>query len=82
MSLLDEFSIEGPNGRHKCLVTQAAGCSIAQSKEASNNWMCSLSRLLGQFRLKFSWDWTLFIHPGLCTAVNPDPLPQSRQAIC
>ncbi len=37
-SLLDEFVIDGPNGRHRCLVSEAAGCSVAQSKEASTTW--------------------------------------------
>ncbi|KAF2458135.1 kinase domain-containing protein [Lineolata rhizophorae] len=37
--LLDEFSFEGPNGRHTCLVREAAGCSIAASKEDSVNFM-------------------------------------------
>ena len=37
-SLLDEFVISGPNGRHRCLVSEAAGCSVAQSKEASTTW--------------------------------------------
>jgi serine/threonine-protein kinase SRPK3 len=29
-SLLDEFVIKGPNGRHLCIVSEAAGCSVAQ----------------------------------------------------
>lgn len=37
-SLLDEFIINGPNGFHLCIVTEAAGCSVAQSKEASTTW--------------------------------------------
>ncbi|TQV94331.1 hypothetical protein V2A60_002633 [Cordyceps javanica] len=37
--LLDTFSIEGPNGRHACLVQEAAGCSVAESKEDSTNFM-------------------------------------------
>ncbi|KAK9437321.1 rho type Ras-like GTPase [Metarhizium brunneum] len=39
--LLDAFSIEGPNGRHTCLVQEAAGCSVAASKEDSVNFMFS-----------------------------------------
>ena len=38
-SLLDKFSIDGPNGRHICLVSEPAGCTVADSKEASNKWM-------------------------------------------
>ncbi|KAL2839594.1 kinase-like domain-containing protein [Aspergillus pseudoustus] len=38
-SLLDEFTIDGPNGRHLYLISEAAGCSIAQPKEASTTWM-------------------------------------------
>ena len=37
-SLLDEFTIHGPNGSHLCIVSEAAGCSVAQSKEASMTW--------------------------------------------
>ncbi|PYI00006.1 kinase-like protein [Aspergillus ellipticus CBS 707.79] len=37
-SLLDEFIINGPNGCHLCIVSEAAGCSVAQSKEASTTW--------------------------------------------
>jgi hypothetical protein len=37
-SMLDEFIINGPNGRHLCIVSEAAGCSVAQSKEASTTW--------------------------------------------
>ncbi|OAA44113.1 protein kinase domain protein [Metarhizium rileyi] len=33
--LLDQFSLTGPNGKHKCLVLEAARCSLAASKEAS-----------------------------------------------
>ncbi|WEW55519.1 hypothetical protein PRK78_000950 [Emydomyces testavorans] len=37
--LLDEFSFDGPNGHHQCLVQEPAGCSIAKSKENSTNFM-------------------------------------------
>ncbi|EGX92449.1 protein kinase domain-containing protein [Cordyceps militaris CM01] len=37
--LLDEFSIDGPNGRHTCLVQEAARGSIAASKDDSINLM-------------------------------------------
>ena len=37
--LLDDFYVDGPNGRHLCLVNETASCSIAASKEASTNWM-------------------------------------------
>ncbi len=32
---MDEFFIDGPNGRHLCLVSEVAGCSVAMSTEAS-----------------------------------------------
>lgn len=38
-SLLNKFFTNGPNGKHLCLVSEAAGCSVAQSKEASTKWM-------------------------------------------
>lgn len=37
--LLDEFSFDGPNGHHVCLVQEPAGCNIAASKEDSVNFM-------------------------------------------
>ena len=37
-SLLADFVINGPNGRHLYIVSEAAGYSVAQSKEASTNW--------------------------------------------
>ena len=41
-SLLDEFSVSGHNGKHVRLSTEPAGCSIAESKEASIRWMFPL----------------------------------------
>lgn len=37
--LLDDFIISGPNGQHLCLSSEPAGCSIADSKDASNKFM-------------------------------------------
>ena len=37
--LLDQFSIDGPNGHHVCLVQEPALCSIATSKDHSANLM-------------------------------------------
>ncbi|PLB52501.1 SR protein-specific kinase Dsk1 [Aspergillus steynii IBT 23096] len=37
--LLDQFSFHGPNGHHRCLVGEPAGCSISKSKEDSTNFM-------------------------------------------
>ncbi|PGH28744.1 hypothetical protein GX50_08519 [[Emmonsia] crescens] len=37
--LLDQFSFDGPNGHHQCLVAEPTGCSIASSKENSTNFM-------------------------------------------
>ena len=42
LSLLDEFFIDGPNGRHRCLVTEPAACNLADSKEAGERWMFPL----------------------------------------
>ncbi|EDN04048.1 predicted protein [Histoplasma mississippiense (nom. inval.)] len=38
-TLLDQFSFDGPNGHHQCLVAEPAGCSISTSKENSANFM-------------------------------------------
>lgn len=37
--LLGQFSFHGPNGHHRCLVGEPAGCSIAKSKEDSTSFM-------------------------------------------
>lgn len=37
--LLNEFTFEGPNGRHICLVQEAAICTIADAKEDAGNFM-------------------------------------------
>ncbi|KAM4058797.1 kinase [Hirsutella rhossiliensis] len=37
--LLDQFGFDGPNGHHLCLVSEPAGCNVAQSKEESANYM-------------------------------------------
>jgi serine/threonine-protein kinase SRPK3 len=37
--LLDQFSFDGPNGRHTCLVQEPAGCSIAASKDNSIDFL-------------------------------------------
>lgn len=41
--LLDEFTLDGPNGRHTCLVSEPAVCTIADSKEAGRKWMFPLA---------------------------------------
>ena len=40
--LLDQFSFDGPNGHHLCLVGEPAGPSISLSKEMSSNFMFPL----------------------------------------
>jgi len=37
--LLDDFTVDGPNGRHLCLVQEFAACSITAAKEWSSNNM-------------------------------------------
>lgn len=34
-ALLDEFTVRGPNGDHRCLVTEVAGCCLARSTNSS-----------------------------------------------
>lgn len=41
-SLLDDFYINGPNGRHLCLVTEPNRVSVKGSKEEYHPWMFSL----------------------------------------
>lgn len=40
--LLDVFHIDGPNGRHQCLVSEPAACSITYSKDLSIVWVFPL----------------------------------------
>lgn len=40
--LLDDFTIDGPNGRHVCLVSEPEGCSVADSKEGGDGWLFPL----------------------------------------
>ncbi|KAL8847937.1 MAG: hypothetical protein Q9221_007002 [Calogaya cf. arnoldii] len=35
---LDTFYIDGPNGKHQCLVSEPAACSIAYSRDLSTVW--------------------------------------------
>ncbi|KAL2833135.1 kinase-like domain-containing protein [Aspergillus pseudoustus] len=42
-SLLDEFTIDGPNGRHLCIVTVLAGCSVWRLRDASLVWKFPLN---------------------------------------
>ena len=37
--LLDEFTLQGPNGQHKCLVSKPGGTTIKCSKEGANDFM-------------------------------------------
>ncbi|KAL8724673.1 MAG: hypothetical protein Q9181_006723 [Wetmoreana brouardii] len=40
--LLDEFDFDGPNGRHRCLVSDLAGYSVRHSKGCSIVWLFPL----------------------------------------
>ncbi|KAK7558868.1 protein kinase [Phyllosticta citricarpa] len=42
--LLDEFCFDGPNGRHRCLVLRATGCSVADSQDESNKFPIHVAR--------------------------------------
>ncbi|KAI4117998.1 MAG: hypothetical protein LQ345_001863 [Seirophora villosa] len=33
LPIFDDFQIDGPNGQHRCLTTEPAGCSLAKSKK-------------------------------------------------
>lgn len=41
-SLLDDFWIDGPNGRHQCLVNELVGSTLLEAKEASKTGMLPL----------------------------------------
>lgn len=40
--LLNNFDIEGPNGKHACLVSEPLGCSLGVSREVSTRWFFQL----------------------------------------
>jgi len=42
LSRLDEFYIDGPNGHHRCLVTEVVGPSILDVKEATEHGLLSI----------------------------------------
>ena len=54
--LMDNFWIEGPNGRHQCLVSEVLGASIAEAKEESKHML---------FPLKTARDITAHLASGL-----------------
>ena len=58
-SLWDDFYIDGPNGRHLCLVLQPAGCSVSTEQEASykTSWMfkMSVARRISSFSRCNTW---------------------------
>ena len=37
LSLLDDFSIDGPNGRHQCIVSEVVGNSLVVAKESTKD---------------------------------------------
>lgn len=41
--LLNKFDIEGPNGRHHCLVLEVAGCTVPHSKMVQYPWQFPLA---------------------------------------
>lgn len=41
-SLLDDFVLDGPNGKHRCLVTAPARMTLAQAQDASNIYLFQL----------------------------------------
>jgi len=41
-SLLDQFSLQGPNGQHQCFVSEPFRCSLAMSKYASTKQLFPL----------------------------------------
>jgi serine/threonine protein kinase len=41
-AVIDQFSIDGPNGTHPCLVTTPARCSLAVAKEESESRLFQL----------------------------------------
>ncbi|KAJ5902221.1 hypothetical protein N7495_002749 [Penicillium taxi] len=45
-SLLDQFSINGPNGHHQCLVRNPASVSITKSKDDNTNFMFLLDAIV------------------------------------
>ncbi|KAM7191530.1 Protein kinase-like domain containing protein [Rhypophila sp. PSN 637] len=40
--MLHHFTIDGPNGRHECIVTPPARCSLRDTREESDKWLFAL----------------------------------------
>ena len=78
VSLLDNFTIEGPNGRHVCLVSQVAGPSIT-SLNYSPGAVAGSRRLKAQLALKVAKQTVQaldFVHSqGLCHGGGPWTIP-------
>lgn len=58
LSLLDQFLIDGPNGRHQCLVSEAAGPSILQVTEGAHLGYLPIEtaqRITGQLALGLAY---------------------------
>lgn len=58
LSLLDDFWIDGPNGRHQCLVSEVVGSTIVEAKEATEHGVLPLKaarKITAQLALGLSY---------------------------
>lgn len=79
--LLDDFTLNGPNGRHLCLVQEVAACSIRVAKEWSSNNMFPVEAarsIAAQLILGVSYSHSRGVcHGGEGTISSPFPVPFS-----
>ncbi|KAK4208989.1 Serine/threonine-protein kinase [Rhypophila decipiens] len=62
--ILHHFGIDGPNGRHECIVTPPARCSLRDAREASSRWLFPLdvarsmaAQLAMAVQVVHEWGW-------------------------
>lgn len=58
LSTLDEFYIDGPNGRHQCLVSEVTGPTILEVKEKSKNGLLPIEtaqRIIAQLAVGLAY---------------------------
>lgn len=76
----DDFDIDGPNGKHWCLVSKAMGCDLDSMKEAYSGWsrrslpLADTLSMISQLVQGMA-----YIHScGVVHAGTPPPLPEPK----
>ena len=73
VSFLDDFSIDGPNGRHQCIVSEVVGASIIEAREATTHEVLPLDvarRIIAQLALGLAYTHSCgILHGGQCISL-------------